>query len=391
MRPVWKLSAAGFAATAITFGPARMGFGLFLTEFKSAFSMSTGIAGVVSGIGFFGFLLGLLIGYWMTSRWGPRLPVVSGLLAAVIGMGIVAAAPNVWVLASGVFLATSSAGFSWTPFNNAVHRLVEDRWHEASLSIVSTGTSLGVAAAGATALMVSFGELSWRFGWAAFALAALLTLLANWAALRELAGDPGPASSTPWATLVAGPARPLLLIALSFGITTTIFISFAADRIQQAGGLPGIVERAAPAVVFLAYGICGLIGLATGRIHKIIGLPWLLRLLHIAAATALALVALTPNSWTGVVISAGLQGAYVMMMSAVLAFWAERLFPSLPALSFTAVLLAVAVGSVIGPAFAGFASGAFGPEAMFLGAAAIAGVTAASILPHVARERWSPA
>lgn len=180
MRPVWKLSAAGFAATAITFGPARMGFGLFLTEFKSAFSMSTGIAGVVSGIGFFGFLLGLLIGYWMTSRWGPRLPVVSGLFAAVIGMGIVAAAPNVWVLASGVFLATSSAGFSWTPFNNAVHRLVEDRWHEVSLSIVSTGTSLGVAAAGATALIVSFSELSWRFGWAAFALAALLTLLANW-------------------------------------------------------------------------------------------------------------------------------------------------------------------------------------------------------------------
>ena len=72
MTPFIKLSAAGFAATAITFGPARMGFGLFLAEFKSTFSLSTGMAGVISGIGFFGFFLGLLISYAMTARSGPR-------------------------------------------------------------------------------------------------------------------------------------------------------------------------------------------------------------------------------------------------------------------------------------------------------------------------------
>ncbi|MDE0923062.1 MFS transporter [Aurantimonas coralicida] len=388
MTPFIKLSAAGFAATAITFGPARMGFGLFLAEFKSTFSLSTGMAGVISGIGFFGFFLGLLISYAMTARSGPRMPVVSGLFAALVGMAIVAAAPNAWVLAVGVFLATSSAGFSWAPFNNAVHRLVDEARRPATLSMVSTGTSLGVAAAGATALMVSYGELSWRYGWAGFAVVAALALAGNIGALRELAGDPGPPGKGSWKSLIAEPARPLLWIALSFGITTTIYISFAADRIQQAGGLPGIPEGAAPAIVFLSYGIFGLVGLTTGRLKTLIGLPWLLRLLHVAAAAALALIALAPNSWTGVVVSAGLQGAYVMMMSAVMAFWSEELFPSMPSLSFTEALLAVAVGSVVGPLVAGFASSAFGPEAMFLGAAGIAAVTAASILPRMIRERW---
>ena len=58
MAPFWKLSVAGFAATAITYGPARMGFGLFLSEFRADFALSTGMAGLISSLGFLGMLLG---------------------------------------------------------------------------------------------------------------------------------------------------------------------------------------------------------------------------------------------------------------------------------------------------------------------------------------------
>lgn len=390
MQPFWKISAAGFAATAITYGPARMGFGLFLSEFRSTFSISTATAGLVSGLGFLGFLLGLLAANGVTSRRGPGLPVVLGLVAATLGMGIVALAPDLPTLAVGVFFAMSSAGFSWAPFNNAVHRRVRDELRPAALSIVSTGTSLGVAAAGATALVLSLGGMSWRLGWAAFAIASALAALANRAALRDLAGRAGPGSGRRWGALLQARAVPLYGIALSFGTTTAVYISFAADRIVEAGGVPGLPASASPALMFVIYGGFGLVGLATGHAKAATGLPRLLRLLLLASALSLLCVALTPTSWPGVVLSAGLQGAYVMMMSAVLAFWSERLFPALPSLSFTAVLLAVAAGSVLGPVAAGFVAGAFGAAPMFMGAAAIS-ATAAAVLPRYVRERSAPA
>ncbi|MBM9596216.1 MFS transporter [Roseitranquillus sediminis] len=383
MTPFVKFSAAGFAATAITYGPARMEFGLFLPEFRSAFSMSSGQAGLVSALGF----LGLLAAYAMIARRGPRLPVVIGLCAATLGTALVALAPSLALLSAGVFLAMSSAGFAWAPFNNAVHRVVADERRPSALSIVSTGTSLGIAAAGAIALVLGLGGMSWRVGWAAFAVASALALLANWMALRDVAGSGGPASDEPWRVLLRARAIPLYGIALSFGVTTAVYISFAADRVQQAGGLPGLPEGLSPAVMFLSFGTLGLAGLATGRAKAAAGLPSLIRLLLIASTLSLLLVALAPRSWPGFVLSAGLQGVYVMMTSAVLAFWSERLFPELPSLSFTITLLAVAAGSVLGPLGAGIVSGAAGGGPMFLGAAALSAVTAAAVRPRYVSER----
>lgn len=390
MSPFWRLSAAGFAATAITYGPARMGFGLFLSEFRSDFSMSTGTAGLVSSLGFLGMLIGLTAAYAMLSRYGPRLPVFSGLFAATLGMGLVAGASSLPFLALGVFLAMTSAGFSWSPFNNIVNQQLRDEERPIALSIVSTGTSLGIAAAGAAAILLSVSEMPWRAAWAAFAIFSAVALLGNLAGLRGLSGRLGPSPRQPWATLLDKPAMPLYGIALSFGTTTAIYISFAADRIEQSGGLPQIPAGASSAVIFVSYGVFGLIGLATGHIKAVTGLPWLLRILLLASALSLLLVALKPTSWVGVVLSASLQGAFVMMMSAILAFWSERLFPQMPSRSFTAALIAVAGGSVLGPMTAGFMASAFGAGAMFLSTAAISAATAAAVLPRYVKERPSP-
>jgi 5,10-methylenetetrahydromethanopterin reductase len=114
-----------------------MGFDLFVPEFRSAFSMSTSTVGLVSSFGLLGFLLGLLIAQALLARRGPEAPVPSGLIAATVGMGIVALEPNLFVLAIGVFLAASSAGFAWTPFYDAVHRKVRDVDRATALSEIS--------------------------------------------------------------------------------------------------------------------------------------------------------------------------------------------------------------------------------------------------------------
>lgn len=386
MTPFLKISAAGFAATGIAYGPARMGFGLFLTEFRPTFSITDQTAGLLSSLGFAGFLVGLVIAQAATSARGPRLPVVLGLLSATSGLGIVAAAPDLSVLAVGVFLAMSSAGFAWTPFNDAVHRQVAAPARPAALSVVSTGTGLGIVAAGVAALLMSLLGISWRLCWAAFAVASALALLANWLALREVAGPADEADDARWRLLLRFAAIPIFVIGLSFGTCSAIYISFAAEKIQQAGGVAGLPARAAPAIVFICYGAFGLLGLATGSVRAALGLSWLLRLILLACAGSFALLAWSPGTWWAVVLSASLQGIYVMMMSAVLAFWSESLFPALPSRSFTAVLLAVAAGSVLGPAAAGYALSGFGVAATFWGLAGLAAATILVTYPGLIRE-----
>ena len=89
MAPFWKLSAAGFAATAITYGPARMGFGLFLSEFRDDFALSTGLAGIMSSLGFLGMLIGLVVAYATLDpgRAGPAGPAGAGAGNARDGSG----------------------------------------------------------------------------------------------------------------------------------------------------------------------------------------------------------------------------------------------------------------------------------------------------------------
>lgn len=382
-----SLTAAGFAATAIAFGPARMGFGLFVPELRAEFSMSSSAVGVISSFGFFGFFTGLLIAQAMLDRRGPGLPVLTGLAAATAGLATVALAPNLFILAVGVFIAASSAGLSWTPFNNAVHINVKDEDRPIALSVVSTGTGVGIALAGAAALFMVSTDLTWRVCWAMFATASAIGLLSNRAAFRSVDREAGGGARGGWRALLHIRAVPLYAIGFAYGSTSAIYISFAADHIATVAALPGVSGAALPAFVYMFYGLFGLSGVLTARACARVGLPMFLRLLMLSGAVSTALVALAPDTWAGLTISAGLQGAHVLMTSAVLSFWSERLFPSLPSLSFTAALLAAASGSVLGPAVAGVVSDYFGPTPMFLGAAAVPFITSLLLRDRHAMQR----
>lgn len=112
-------------------------------------------------------------------------------------------------------------------------------------------------------------------------------------------------------------------------------------------------------------------------------------MLDIGAALSIALIAWAPTPRGGVVVSADLQGIFVMMISAVPSLWSERLFPDLPSLGFTAALLITGAGIFMGPAIAGVASSAFGPVTMLLGTAALALATALVLRPGIIREQAS--
>lgn len=392
MTPATRLTAAGFFATAVAFGPARMGFGLFLPAFRDEFALSTSAAGMIASGGFLAFLLALLASAWIGRRYGERVSVIAGALAASAGFAAVAAAGTSGLLAFGIALAGISAGLCWAPFNDAAERVVPEDGRATALSVVSTGTSFGVIAAAVLALAVTLGALDWRGAWVGFALGGLALAAVAQAGLpsgrgpkptreavaeivqvglpAKLSPEPTPETAAVEASLTRRAAIPLYGTALCFGMTNAIFLSFAADRVVAAGGLPGLPNEAASVVIFLGYGICGVLGLATGRIEARIGLAPLFCAIFTAATLSLILIALAPTSWSGVLAASGLHGVAIMMVSAVFSFWSLRLFPGRGTLGFTATLLSMAAGSVLGPMLAGLLAAAQGPLVMFLAAAA---------------------
>lgn len=364
-----------------------MGFGLFVPEFRSDLGMSTAAVGLVSSLGFLGFLLGLVVAQALTTRFGPGRPVLFGMATATLGMLLVSIAASMSVLTLGILLAASSAGLSWTPFNQAIHDNVSEAQRASALSTISTGTAVGIALAGGAALAMAIGSLSWRVAWLVFAAASTLAFLANWVAFRNTYRNRQRGSQLGWRAVLQPSALPLLTVAFVFGTGSAVYIAFAADHAVAAGGLPGVAVEATPPLLFIFYGVCGLAGLCAGWTRDIIGLPMLLRLLMIASAASLMLIAIAPASWGGLSLSAGLQGLHVMVTSAVLAFWSERLFPEAPTLGFTSALFAAAIGNISGPAIAGLVSGAFGAELMFFAAAALPALTAVLLRESHAKEK----
>ncbi|MEA5163496.1 hypothetical protein U5903_22215, partial [Cereibacter johrii] len=210
-----------------------------------------------------------------------------------------------------------------------------------ALPVVSTGTTVGVIAAAGLAFGVAQGALDWRGAWVGFAIGALGLAVVAWFGVPPRR-RPKPTRSTARQTGHVAPAEPvpeaspadvarelsffrrdtipLYAAAFCFGMTNAIFLSFAVDRVVGAGGLPGLQDRVASAVIFLGYGFFGVFGLATGRVEGRIGLAPLLCLIYAAGAVSLVLIGLVPTSWSGVIAAAGLHGAAIMMVSAVLSF-----------------------------------------------------------------------
>ncbi len=256
------------------------------------------------------------------------------------------------------------------------------------LSVVSTGTTVGVALAATLALVGVMSGMSWRWSWAAFAAAAALAAVVSWTLLPrgvDLAdGQPSPAPSR--RSHLDGLRWPLTA-AVSFGATSSIYLAFAADAVARAGG-PGLVPaEASGAVVYLAFGLCGLLGLVSGDIERRVGLVPFLVTIFAAASVSGLLLALGPGSLPTVALSAGLQGACVMTISAVLSFWTTSIRPDAASTAFAIVLGGMGVGGVVGPVLAGLVLDSVGDGVVFAAVSAGSLVTAATLAGAANRVR----
>ncbi|MCQ0987105.1 MFS transporter [Jiella marina] len=358
-----RIAIVGFIATAVAFGPGRMAYGMFLPQLRETFEFGTGTGGLVAGLGFAAFFLALLVTGWLAPRLGPRLPVIVGGMSALAGFVLTALAPGLLLMSVGIALASASAGFAWTPFNDMAQKVVAEHHQKRVLSIVSTGTTFGIIAAGLLALGVALLGQPWQIAWWVFAAISLSVLVAPMFLLSKQEVFEGPYQldlGRVFRELRYHKAIPLYGFAFSFGATNGTYLSYWIEHISQSGGLVGIPAELIGPVLFVAFGLAGCLGLLTGDIEEKIGLRPLLLIVFTSSAVSLLLLAFLPANWFGAVASAALQGICLMALSAIYSFWSERLYPDIPSLSFTAVLVVYATGNVIAPPLAGLMSNGLG-------------------------------
>lgn len=370
-----RLGAAGFCAIAVSFGPARAGYGLFLPEFRDEFGLSIQLAGLIASGLQAGYLVSLVAVGLLVARVGPRAPILLGMLAAGLGMAVVAGAPGTIWLAAGIVVAGTSAGWSWAPYNDAVDDEVAPDLQGRVLSVISTGTTFGVLTLGVAAFAAGS---AWRTAWLVFAATALAAGAVNLFAVPAKATTSAASASRgeQRQLLTRVGAAPLFAVALSFGAVSAFYWAFAVELVAGSANLP----VAAGPLFYAVVGTVGFVGLLTGDAVQRFGLVAVLLGVLATLVMAAALLAVAPGSLTVAGASAALYGVGVMAMSSLLALWSSLVFAERPSTGFSVTLLFFGAGCVAGPAALASVAGSFGLEASFGLAAALMLITAAAAL-----------
>lgn len=374
------LTIGGLLGIGVSFGFARYGYGLFLPDIRREFDLSVTVVGLIASATYVGYLLAVIgVGVY-ARRLGPRVLVGVSSLTAVTGMALVVAARGLPLLTVGLLLAGTSCAWAWAPYSDAVDLVVTPARRERVLSIVPAGTAVGTAVVGPLAL-VAHGD-TWRVAWIVMtALAAVVGLYNVWAVPRR------PAVAGAREVVHGGgrwwwPSRasvPLYAVALSYGVIGSFYWNFATESISRASSGPLAVPS-----FWTVMGVAGVLGVFAGVPLSRLGIGRTSALLFGVLAVSIALLGLGAGSTLVADASAVLYGPAYMAVSSVLAVWSYQVFPERPTTGFTATLMCLGAGTVLGPATLGALADAAGLRTAFL---LTAGIALATVALRPARTR----
>jgi predicted MFS family arabinose efflux permease len=379
----YRLVLPGICIVATSYGLARYAYGLFLPIFREAFALSDATLAYVAAISYASYFCITIAGIYLSTRLAPRLSVLLGGLAAVIGMATIAAAQTPFMLAAGVAIAGVSPGLAYTPFSEIIATLVSEARQRTIYSIINSGTSLGVMFSGPAAILL---DEKWRLAWLSFAAFGLLSTLWCVTILPRLPARDEPLSlaGVSLRTLTEGARARLFVVSFLIGIATSIYWAFSVDLVTASGSYQ-LLGFKVPATQFgqlfwTVVGLAGFAGIAAGAVADRFGIMPAMRLFLIGIAASTAMIALSQSA--GVVLISGLVfGAFFVSMAATLGMWSLELFQDLPAVGFGLAFLLLSAGQFAGPILVGLLIGRFGLGELFIASAVFCAALIA-FLPH---------
>jgi predicted MFS family arabinose efflux permease len=340
---------------------------LFLPQIRQEFALTVGTLGNIASAGYVGSLLALLVVNWRAAVWGPRWFVGTGGACAGIGMAIIGLASTPGVLLAGVFLTGMAPGLVWAPYSDAVAASVIRRAQGKCLSMISTGTTVGIMVAGPAAMLAT--GTRWHTIWLVAAVASLLTTAWN---IIVLPGRPRPrADGEPTGLRGRPQSVRLCLVAFSLGIGGATYWTFAGDFV--ATGNHG--DSPSAALLWTLIGVTGTAGMATGYFIKKRGLQVTCVACQIGLAFSFLTLVLAASNWVGAVCSAVLFGPSFMIAAALLSVWSLHIFPDQSARGFSFAIICLSLGSIAGPSVFGIIADHYGLASVFLGTSLLAFLT----------------
>ncbi|MGJ7440555.1 MFS transporter [Aquipuribacter sp. MA13-6] len=369
-----RVGLAGAAVVGVAFGMARYAYGLTLPDIRQELGLSELVLGLVASATFAGYLAGLLCAGPLATRHGSRAPTTVGGACGVLGAVLVAVAQSPGVLAVGAVLAGGAGGWVWAPYSDIVTRWVSARQQPRTLAIITTGTSGGLVALGGLAAFAAL--VSWRAVWVGIALAAVVAAVVNLRLVPRSAPEPRPDSRQVGSSLVRALRVPAVYSVVYFAVVV-IYFTYAADILDRGDLTPVAVP-----VLYVAIGVSGVVGVATGSLTRRWGSLRVAAWCLVVLAAALVLLGLGSDSLAATALSACLFGAAYMTGSAALAVWTAELVPDRAATAFTACLVVGALSSVAAPGLAGAVIPGLGLASLLVLTAAVSLLSGLALLLH---------
>ncbi|QQK76818.1 MFS transporter [Salicibibacter cibarius] len=343
-----RLVLPGITMIAVTYGFARFSYGLLLPNISQDLEMSSSVSGIISSLFYIAYCFAIVYStVVLTINKGPRFMILAAGTSAFIGLLIMGASPNVWVLALGVLFAGGSTGLVSPPYGAAISLWIKEKNQGKANTWINAGTSIGLALSGAGALALAS---EWRLTYVIYALIALIALIWNAKVIPRLGDKPRVSFAIGQFSIrgVEG-AVPLIICATTLGISTATFWTFAIDFLASTGAY-GSWQLS---LFWIIIGVFGILGGFSGSLIQHFGLPWAYKWGSLIIGTASLLLALLPEQWVASYLSAALFGISYIFITGVLMVWGIRVFITNASLGIGTPFLLLAVGQVIGSVFAG--------------------------------------
>lgn len=347
------LVAPGIIMIAVAYGLARFSFGLLLPSINEDLNMSASTSGFISSLFYFSYCFAIVVATVFTTEKGPRGMVLAAGASALLGLLIMGASPNVWVLSIGVLLAGASTGFVSPPYGAAISLWLQEKEQGKANTWINSGTSMGLALSGVGALFLAS---EWRLTYMIYAGVALIAFLWN----AKMIPSPGPKPKVMFEKGkfsfrgVEG-AVPLVICSTVLGISTAAFWTFSVDFLSSTNQY----SSSETSLFWIIIGASGVLGGFSGVLIEKLGLPFAYKWASLVIGTASLLLALFSEQWVMAYLAAAFFGSSYIFITGVLMVWGIRVFISNASLGIGTPFLLLALGQVLGAIFAGALIDAF--------------------------------
>jgi predicted MFS family arabinose efflux permease len=344
LSPSMRFAFFGAGLIAVSFGLARFAFGLFVPAIRDDLGLQPSWVGAIGALPRISFVLASLVAPELSHRLGARNATVLASCFAVVGLGLISQASNVFLLGIGIFTCGISTGLMMPALTAAMQALVDRSVHGRVSSVMNAGTSVGIAVAVPIALFLAG---SWRGAYLSFSMLAAIGLAAAFyfipAVSRVLPGDAAPPPAISFTQLKR--LAWLSTFAFIMGLISAAFWVFAPDLAVTLGAL----NPSQSAWLWLGVGTAGLGGAAITDLADRNNPAIMHALMLVLLSASLVLLAASPGQIIIAVFSALVFGLAYMSLTGLYLLTGIRLLPGRlsfgPVLPFLACALGQATGS----------------------------------------------